>query len=58
MGQLLICPYCLGIWVASGFVYGFTFCPSLTRLVASIFAVSSVADFVQHGYAEVREQTK
>ena len=58
IGQLLICPYCLGIWVASGFIYAFTFNPRLTRMVASIFAVASVADFAQHGYAKTKELTE
>lgn len=58
IGQLVTCPYCLGIWVASGFIYGFAFNPRLTRMVASIFAVSSVADFAQHGYAKAKELTE
>ncbi len=58
VGQLVTCPYCLGMWVASGFIYGFAFNPRLTRMVASIFAVSSVADFAQHGYAKAKELTE
>lgn len=58
IGQLVTCPYCLGIWVASGFIYGFAFSPRLTRMIASIFAVSSVADFAQHGYAKTKELTE
>ncbi|PZR78905.1 MAG: hypothetical protein DLM52_02125 [Chthoniobacterales bacterium] len=57
IGQLLTCPYCLGMWIASGFVYGFTFEPRMTRMVASIFAVSSIADFTQHGYVKAKEMT-
>ena len=58
IGQLLICPHCLGIWVASAFIYAFTFNVRLTRIVASIFAVASVSDFAQHGYAKVKELTE
>jgi len=58
IGQLLTCPFCMGMWVASGFVYGFAFNSRMTRLVASIFAVSSVADFAQHGYVKARESTQ
>lgn len=58
IGQLLTCPYCIGMWVASGFIYGFAFSPRMTRMVASIFAVSSVADFAQHGYAKAKELTE
>ncbi len=58
IGQLVICPYCLGVWVASAFIYGFNLNPSLTRMVASIFAVSTISDFAQHGYAKVKEATE
>ena len=55
MGQLLTCPYCIGMWIASGFVYGFALRPRMTRMVASIFAVSSIADFAQHCYVKAKE---
>ena len=55
IGELVTCPYCIGTWVASGFVYSFTFNPRLTRMVAGIFAIGSVADFAQQGYAILKE---
>jgi uncharacterized protein DUF1360 len=55
IGQLLTCPFCLGSWIASGLVYGFIFTPRLTRIVASIFAVSGLADFLQQGYVKARQ---
>ena len=55
VGELITCPYCLGTWIASGLIYGFVFNRRVTRAVASIFAVSTVADFAQHGYAKVKE---
>jgi hypothetical protein len=58
IGQLLTCPYCLGMWVASGFVYGFALQPRMTRMVASIFAVSSIADFTQQCYVKAKELTE
>ncbi len=58
IGELITCPYCLGTWVASGLIYGFVFNPRITRIVASIFAVSSVADFAQHGYAKLKESNE
>ena len=58
IGQLLTCPFCIGMWIASGFVYGFVFNARLTRILASIFAVSSVADFAQHGYVKAKESTQ
>jgi hypothetical protein len=55
IGDLLTCPFCLGTWIASGFVYGYIFNPRLTRTVASIFAVSGVADFLQQAYVKAQE---
>jgi len=55
IGDLITCPFCLGTWIASGFVYGFLFTPRLTRIVASIFAVSGIADFLQQAYVKAQE---
>ncbi|MBV9008734.1 MAG: DUF1360 domain-containing protein [Verrucomicrobia bacterium] len=57
IGQLVTCPYCIGMWIASGFVYGFAIQPRMTRMVASIFAVSSIADFTQQCYVKAKEMT-
>jgi Protein of unknown function (DUF1360) len=55
IGDLLTCPFCLGTWIASGFIYGYIFNPRLTRTLASIFAVSGVADFLQQAYVKAQE---
>lgn len=55
IGELLTCPFCLGTWIASGFIYGYIFTPRLTRTVASIFAVSGIADFLQQLYIKAQE---
>jgi hypothetical protein len=52
IGEALICPYCLDMWVASGFVGGLIGAPRATRLVASIFAAVSGADALQLAYAK------
>jgi hypothetical protein len=55
IGDLITCPFCLGTWVASGFIYGYIYTPRLTRTIASIFAVSGVADFLQQAYVKAQE---
>lgn len=55
IGDLITCPFCLGTWIASGFIYGFIFTPRLTRTLASIFAVSGIADFLQQFYVKAQE---
>jgi hypothetical protein len=44
IGELLICPYCVGAWVAAGFVAGHVVAPRSTRLVASMLAVHGISD--------------
>lgn len=55
IGDLITCPFCLGTWIASGFIYGFIFTPRVTRILASIFAVSGIADFLQQAYVKAQE---
>jgi len=58
IGELLTCPFCLGTWIASGFIYGYVFAPRVTRTVASIFAVSGLADFLQQLYVKSQEMNE
>jgi Protein of unknown function (DUF1360) len=50
VGELLVCPYCLGQWVAGGFAAGLVVAPRPTRLVASMYAAKAVSDFLQLAY--------
>jgi hypothetical protein len=50
VGELLVCPYCLAQWVATGFTVGLIGAPRLTRLLSAIFVAHAVADFLQVAY--------
>jgi hypothetical protein len=50
VGQLLVCPFCIGQWIALGFVSGLLFAPRTTRTVASVLAIGAVADALQEAY--------
>lgn len=50
VGELLTCKFCLGVWVASFLTYGLVLVPRLTRLVASVFAVVTVSDYLHQTY--------
>jgi hypothetical protein len=52
IGELLVCPYCIGQWVAAGFGVGLATAPRATRLVAFVYATEALADFLQVTYAE------
>ena len=51
IGELVTCPFCIGQWVATAFVFGLVFAPRATRLAGGLFAIAALADFLQFGYA-------
>jgi hypothetical protein len=56
IGELLICPYCLGLWVVAAFSVGLVFAPRLTRFVASLFSALTISDFFQIAYKAAEEK--
>jgi hypothetical protein len=56
IGELLICPFCLGLWVVAAFSVGLLFAPRVTRFVASLFAALTVSDFFQIAYKAAEEK--
>jgi uncharacterized protein DUF1360 len=56
IGELLICPYCLGLWVVSAFAIGLLFAPRLTRFMAAIFSALTLSDFLQIAYKAAEEK--
>jgi Protein of unknown function (DUF1360) len=56
LGELLVCPYCLGQWVTAGYATGLLFAPRATRFVGSIFAGLTVSDFLQVAYKAGQER--
>jgi len=55
MGELVTCPYCIGLWVASGLSYSLVLFPRQTRLVTTIFGAQAVADFLNAGFVRLRD---
>jgi hypothetical protein len=56
MGELLTCKFCLGVWVASFFTYGFVLLPRTSRLVAAVFAAVTVSDYLHQIYKALMER--
>lgn len=56
IGELLICPFCLALWVIAGFSIGLLFAPRVTRFVASLFAALAISDFLQIAYKAAEEK--
>ncbi len=55
VGELLICPYCLGLWASGAFHVGLLYAPRTTRVVASTLTALTVSDFLQIGYKAAEE---
>jgi hypothetical protein len=55
VGELVTCPFCLSMWVAAAFTFGFLFAPGLTRVVAAAFTAVAGADYLQLAYARLQQ---
>jgi len=56
VGELITCPFCIDMWVATGLVAGFVFLPRVTRLATDTLAILAGADLLQFGYALLEEK--
>ncbi len=52
IGELLNCPFCLDMWVGTGFIIGLLFVPRFTWVVAATF---TGADFLHLFYARAQQ---
>ena len=55
IGELMICPYCLDLWISAGFVGGLIVRPRATRSIASVFTILAVADGLQIAYKKAED---
>ena len=56
IGELLVCPFCLAQWVATGLLAGLAVAPRMGRFVCSIFAAVTISDFLQILYKGSEEK--
>ena len=57
IGELLVCPYCVGQWISAGFAAGLVISPRATRLVAAAYSAQAIADFLQLAYLAGEQRT-
>lgn len=55
IGELLICPYCLGMWLSAAFVAGLLVVPRFTRWTAAVFTALFGADLLQIAYKRAED---
>jgi hypothetical protein len=56
VGELLVCPFCLDQWVATGYAAGLAVAPRATRFVAATMATVAISDFLQIAYKAGEER--
>lgn len=57
VGELITCPFCTGVWVATAFTAGLVYLPRTTRLAIGTFAALAGADMLQFAHAWLEKQT-
>jgi hypothetical protein len=55
VGELLTCPFCASIWLATGLATGFALVPRAARLVWATLASVALSDAAQHAYGALRQ---
>jgi hypothetical protein len=54
-GELIVCPYCVGVWISAAFAAGLLVAPRFTRWLAAILAAVFGADVLQILYKKAEE---
>ena len=57
IGALVTCPFCLGVWVSTGFASALVLAPRATRLAASVLTAVAGADVLQLAYAWLEQKS-
>lgn len=58
VGELLSCPICLAVWVATALTGGLVLAPRATRLVATVLTAVTASDFPQFAYAAAQRSAE
>jgi Protein of unknown function (DUF1360) len=53
IGELLVCPYCLGQWIGTGFLLTYLREPRLARTIATAFTIVAGSDLLQETWVAV-----
>ena len=55
VGELLVCPYCIGMWISAGFAAGLLVAPRFTRWFAAVLVALFGADVLQIAYRKAED---
>jgi hypothetical protein len=56
VGELLICPFCLSMWIGAAFAAGLVVAPRPTRWTAAVLSAVFGADVLQLAYKDLEER--
>ena len=51
VGELVSCPFCIAVWVATGLAFGMLLVPRATRVVTAVLCAVAGSDYLQLAYA-------
>ena len=54
LGELVLCPLCMDVWVATAFFGGYTFAPGATRFVASVMSTVAISDALHFAWDGIK----
>jgi hypothetical protein len=57
MGELISCPFCLDVWIATAATLGLSLAPGVSRPVLRTFAAVAGADMLQFVYVQLEHRT-
>lgn len=57
VGELITCPFCLDMWVATALTAGHIYLPRATRLAVDTLVTLAGADVLQFGYTWLQERS-
>jgi hypothetical protein len=57
VGELVTCPFCLSVWIASGLTAGLVFAPRPTRLLLTTLTAIAGSDALQLAYDRAKPES-
>lgn len=55
IGELLVCPYCLGMWTSAAFTAGLLVFPRFTRWLATVLTIFSGSEVLQMAHRRAQD---
>jgi Na+/proline symporter len=55
VGELWVCPYCVGLWIASGLTGTLIVAPRLARWISFTLTAVTISDFLQVAYKKAED---